>query len=191
MKKGLLYSSIVLFGGILLYTIKQIFCPFYVDGECYLCSDERPIFMNPRSKCSEICSDRYMTNDGFEEMVEFGYYCRLKSVKNGPLIIQFSDSYMKENYLNFKLDGEWGHYDYLDRPIEIGEYKNGKKIGIWKRYDYERGVFPLESEIEFENGKKKRIFYYDYESGKRSLVVDFDNSGNQHLSKYIEKESDN
>ena len=185
MKKALLYLSMFVFCGIFIYAIKRIFCPLYVDGECYSCSDERPIFMHPTSWCSEMCNNRYMTNEGFESMVEWGYYCRLKTIKNGSFVLKFNDySYMKENYKNSLLNGEWGHYDLLDRPIEIGMYKNGKKTGIWKRYDYERGEFPLESEVIFENGLEKRIFYYDYGTGKKSLVVDFDEKGRQHLSEY-------
>ena len=58
-------------------------------------------------------------------------------------------------------EGEWKTYYENGHIKEIGEYKNGKHIGLWKTY-FEDGV--LKGQIEYSEGFGRYIAYYH--SGK-------------------------
>ncbi len=91
-------------------------------------------------------------------------------------------TYGTEKYYVLKSDMKTKHGEYKIvsytppfRKLELGEFINGKKEGIWiKWYDKKGGK--IKSKGQYNNDEKFGIWYYYYSNGKLIQEYDFDNS---------------
>lgn len=99
----------------------------------------------------------------------------VNGLREGPYLEYAPDgSLMAEaTYLKGQLNGEYKSYLYSFIQ-EVGEYKNGEKIGEWKRYFPETKILEAE-EFYDQNGNKNGDWKYYYESGRLARIEKYKN----------------
>lgn len=77
---------------------------------------------------------------------------KIYEIKDDTLTYYFKDGKVKAKgkYINDLMEGEWLFYRGTGQLWQIGNFKNGKKHGAWKRFDRNDKVEYLE---EFINDK--------------------------------------
>lgn len=78
------------------------------------------------------------------------------------------------SYSKGQLDGSFRRLAY-SFPLEIGTYKNGEKVGEWKRYFPGTKIIEAE-EFYDQNGDKNGDWKYYYESGRLARIEKYKNN---------------
>ena len=90
---------------------------------------------------------------------------------------------MQFSIKNGKFEGEWVIIDRLERILEHGKFKNGKRNGVWKILSFKESKYPQASDeiktetIYFKKGYKKEYGSVIEDKGYNWEILDFDKDG--------------
>src|SRR5687768_12606801 len=118
----------------------------------------------------------YRTNPGFTE--EFYVLKSDKTIKHGPYIkIEAKQIGRKGFFKNNLRDSTWVTYftGYAGGPFVNleGKYKEGKKVGIWKEWDWVGNQLVLRNSGEYKNSERFGVWQYYDGKGRVKKVFDF------------------